>query len=145
VLVIVLTQSFTLVVLLGALIAVPYAIYAGRSRNPRIPFAIGLVVAALIYVVFAGAGGASNSLWLEFGGVALFGAIAIVGVLWFPVALAVGWALHIAWDLLLHPIHISGYAPWWYPVLCIGFDLFVAGFIVATVLESRSAGGPAGD
>lgn len=128
-----LAQSFTLVALLGALLAVPYAIHASRSKGSRRWFGIGLSVAALIYVIMAAVGGASDSLWLELGGLVLFSAAAFVGVLWFPVVLAAGWALHVAWDLLLHPVDAPGYAPWWYPVLCIGFDFFVAGFLVASL------------
>jgi signal transduction histidine kinase len=34
-----------------------------------------------------------------------------------------GWAAHAGWDLLFHRLDVASYAPWWYPVACIGFDL----------------------
>lgn len=135
------TQSFTLAALLGAMLAVPYAIRASRPSASRLWFGIGLSIAALVYVILAAVRGSSESLWLELGGLALFSAAAWVGVVWFPVVLAAGWALHVAWDLLLHPVHASGYAPWWYPVLCIGFDFFVAGFLVANIAGRRDRRG----
>ena len=46
-------------------------------------------------------------------------------VLW----LAAGWAVHVGWDLLLHPLTSTGYAPAWYVRACVGFDLVVAAWI----------------
>jgi hypothetical protein len=55
-------------------------------------------------------------------GVFLFTAAALLGG-WSgrPVWLGVGWAVHIAWDMVLHG---SGtpYVPHFYPELCAGFD-----------------------
>jgi hypothetical protein len=62
--------------------------------------------------------------------VALFGILAFLGVRYSAYFLALGWVAHVAWDLLLHPVHVSAYAPLWYPVACIGFDLAVAGAVV---------------
>ena len=128
------TESFTLVALLGALLAVPLAIAAAKRKGSRLWFGVGLSIAALVYVILAAVRGSSESLWIELAGWALFSAAALVGVVWYPAVLAAGWALHVGWDLMLHPVHASGYAPWWYPVLCVGFDFFVAGFLVATLV-----------
>lgn len=127
------TGPFTITILLGALLATPYALFAASSRRPAVPFGIGLAVASLLYLVFAAFGPAEPSdLLLETMGLLLFGSVAVAGVRWFPPLLAAGWTAHVAWDLLLHPVTTQGsYSPWWYPVLCIGFDLLVAGFILA--------------
>ena len=49
-----------------------------------------------------------------------------------PSWLAFGWALHPAWDAGLH-LHGYGasFAPEWYVLACISFDLLVAGYIAA--------------
>jgi len=76
-------------------------------------------------------------LLIELSGVALFGVLAFFGVRRSAYFLALGWAAHVAWDLLLHPVHVSSYVPWWYPVACIGFDLVVAGAILSASLRAR--------
>jgi hypothetical protein len=117
-------------VLRGAVVALPLVLFArARSGEDRI-YAQGLLVAALIYVGFVLAATAGlGALVIEFVGVAVFGAVAWLGlrrsVLW----LAAGWAAHVGWDLLLHPLTASGYAPAWYVRACIGFDLVVAAWI----------------
>lgn len=113
----------------GALLALPYIAWARTRRDWKTVFAAGLVIAALIYAGFAAAAGEWRAVAVEVGGVLLFGALAAIGARWSPLILAAGWIAHIGWDLLLHPIEASGYAPWWYPVLCIGFDGAVGVFI----------------
>ncbi|HEX7318606.1 MAG TPA: DUF6010 family protein [Pyrinomonadaceae bacterium] len=103
----------------------------GRERRV---YAVGIVIAALVYVGFGVAGGASAPwLALEILGVLLYGAAAwggLRGRLWL---LALGWAAHVAWDVLLH---LSGagaeYMPHWYPWLCVSFDLVMAGAVLAS-------------
>ena len=116
-------------ILAGMLLSLPFLAVAQRAgtRGPRV-LAIGLVVAAAIYVALATARGSSQTLLLETGGIVLFAGIATAGVrLWVPL-LAAGWVLHVAWDLFFHSISESSYVPSWYPLLCAGFDLFVAGW-----------------
>ena len=97
-------------------------------------YAVGLMIAALVYVVFAVAGGAGAK-WLAFEtlGVFLYGAAAWAGLRGMPWLLAVGWAAHVAWDVLLH---LSGagaeFTPHWYPWFCVGFDLVIAGAVLAS-------------
>ena len=110
----------------------------GRERRV---YAVGLVVTALIYVVFGVAGGAGVR-WqaLEILGVLLYGAAAWAGLRNRPWLLAVGWAAHVAWDVLLH---LSGagseYTPHWYPWLCVSFDLVVAGAVLASSRRGGAA------
>ena len=119
-----------LAILPGAALALPYVLYARRVRDRRV-FAIGLVAAAVVYVVFAAWRGTPRDVLVELGGVVLFGALAFAGIRHAAWILALGWAAHVAWDLLLHPVHAPSYAPWWYPVVCIGFDLVVAAAVFA--------------
>lgn len=125
-------QPFILALLAGALAALPYVAWARGARRPEVPFAGGLAVAALVYVVLAVVAGQPRAVLLEVAGLVVFGLAAFAGARRWPMLLAVGWGTHVVWDLALHPVEASGHAPWWYPVVCIGFDLFVAGFIAAT-------------
>lgn len=86
---------------------------------------MALSIAAAIYVGFAVAGGAQAQWFLvEAAGFALFSVLAIISVKDFLWVLALGWFVHILWDIMLHS-HTTGFVPEWYPPLCIGFD-FVA-------------------
>jgi hypothetical protein len=107
-----------------------------RGRGPvaaaRI-YAAGLLVAAALYLVFALAGQA-DARWvlIEIAGVLLYGTIAWLGVRRWLVVLAIGWAGHVLWDVALHMDRAgAAFAPSWYPWLCIGFDLVLAGSVVA--------------
>lgn len=103
--------------------------------------AVGLTVAALVYVVFAAIAGAWGWLAVELGGVLLYGAFAWLGAYRATLWLAAGWALHVAWDAGLH---LAGpgaaIAPSAYPLLCIAFDALVA-VAIALGLHRRAAGG----
>jgi hypothetical protein len=126
--------TFVLALLAGVLAALPYLAHARRLERPEILIALGLGIAAVIYQALAAlCGGSPRDLLVETGGVILFGGLAVAGARQLPVLLSIGWVGHVAWDLLLHPVDASGYAPWWYPVACIGFDLVVAGFALALV------------
>ncbi len=116
-------------VLLGALLAALFAGLARRVRREEPLYAAGLLVVALVYVGFAAAGATAARLAVELVGVALFGAAAWLGLRRSPLWLAAGWAAHVGWDLLLHPLTGLGYAPAWYVRACIGFDLVVAAWI----------------
>jgi hypothetical protein len=135
--------SVALPLLAGILLA-SVLVGAAHGRPPgaaRRLYAVGLVVAALTYVAFAAAGGAGAP-WLaaEVAGVALFGGAAWVGLRGSPVVLAVGWAVHVAWDVLLH-LEGAGatYTPSWYPWLCASFDLVVAGAVLVSVRRRVSS------
>ena len=119
----------------GAMLAFPL-VYVARRRSPeralRI-YAIGLVVAALIYVGFAMVGGASTR-WVAFeiAGLIGFGVVAWIGVRRRAALLAAGWGAHVLWDVLLHlgDAPGAGYTPAAYPWLCLSFDVIVAGAVL---------------
>ncbi|HET6975133.1 MAG TPA: DUF6010 family protein [Pyrinomonadaceae bacterium] len=97
--------------------------YAREKRS----IAIGLVVAALIYVGFGIFSGSLRWLLIELAGVPIYAVFAWLGVRrsgWF---LAAGWALHPLWDAGLHD-YSTQFVPDWYIAGCIGFDLLVAAY-----------------
>ena len=93
-------------------------------------YATGLVVAAWIYVAFAALGGAGGRwIGIELGGVVFYSLFAFWGVRrgW-AVGLALGWAIHVAWDVLLHGPE-TPFVPWWYPPICLAYDFVMAAYI----------------
>jgi hypothetical protein len=117
----------------GLALALGLVRFAGRQgpRRARCLYAVGLVVAALIYLGFAAAGRASAALLAtEALGVAVYGTAAVLGFRRWPSVLALGWATHVMWDT---PLHVEGaaavYTPDWYPWLCVSFDLVLAGAV----------------
>ncbi|HYC31336.1 MAG TPA: DUF6010 family protein [Gemmatimonadales bacterium] len=107
-------------------------------------YAVGLVVTALIYVGFAVIGGAdARSLGLEALGMLLYCAVAWAGYRRSAAVLALGWALHILWDVALH---LEGpgaaYTPGWYPWGCVSFDLVVAGAVFVSARPRRDRVSP---
>jgi hypothetical protein len=129
-------MSITVVALIVG-IALAFAFLLWTRAQPdagRRFYAIGLAVTALIYVVFALIGGAgARSLALEAGGVVLYGAAAWVGFRKSAALLALGWAMHPVWDVALHLQYPgAAYTPDWDPGGCVGFDLMVAGAVLAS-------------
>jgi hypothetical protein len=92
-----------------------------------------LLSAALIYVGFAAANGASRE-WvaIELAGLAAFGLVAFAGGSRWPVRIGIGWLAH---SQGLHPGGSPGYVPVWYPPMCLGFDVYVG---IALILRFRS-------
>lgn len=132
------SSLFVLAIVIGAVLAVPYVLYARRRVRARDRvFGIGLAIAAGVYVVFAVARGTGGEIVTELAGLAAFGLLAFLGVRHSPRFLALGWAAHLGWDFFLHSNDASSYAPWWYPALCLGFDLVVAGALVAALWKDR--------
>ncbi len=113
--------------LIGALCALIFVLYAKRlpNRTQVRVLGRGLVIAGLVYLVFASTYG-FQWLLLELVGATLcagFYAASLRNANW----LSIGWALHPAWDVLLHLRNTSGgYAPEWYVLACIPFDLIIA-------------------
>lgn len=110
----------------------------GQEGERRI-YAAGLTAAAILYFIF-GLVGRANAWWLavEGLGVIIYGAAAWAGLRGLSALLALGWAAHVAWDVLLH---MSGagaeYTPHWYPWLCLSFDLVIAAAVLASARRER--------
>jgi hypothetical protein len=110
-------------------------VVGGQMDAPRLRlFAIGLAVAAGIYVAFALV--AQSGEWIA---VELIVAITFL-VTAFVAArsallLGMAWMLHVGWDAI-HLRYLEGaIAPAWYPPLCIAFDLVVGAYLIRTAFS----------
>lgn len=90
----------------------------------------GIVIAAIIYVGFVIQKGAWDFLYMELIGVGIYSILAWLSLKYNNYWLALAWALHIAWDMLLHDAVSTSYVPVWYPVSCIGFDIMIACYVL---------------
>lgn len=91
----------------------------------------GIVIAAIIYVGFVIQKGAWDFLYMELIGVGIYSILAWLSLKYNNYWLALAWALHIGWDMLLHDSVSTSYVPVWYPVSCIGFDIIIACYVLA--------------
>ena len=118
-------------IVIGVFLAIGFILLVRRSRSyakEKRAFAIGLIVAALIYVAFGLFSGSTTWILIELAGVPIYAVFTWLGLKksgWF---LAAGWALHPLWDAVLHGAS-TPFVPHWYIGGCIGFDLLVAGYI----------------
>lgn len=97
----------------------------------------GLLIAALIYVVFALIGGRWDYVPIEIGGVILYGLFVWLSKKYALYWLAFGWTLHICWDVFLHSGTETGFVPSWYPGICLGYDIVIAGYIFWVYLKRK--------
>lgn len=99
-----------------------------------------LIIAALIYVLFAFIG--SNLTWIgiESLGVLVYGVFFVLSKNRGLYLLALGWLLHPVWDVGLH-LFGSGvsFAPEWYVIMCISFDITVACYLLAQARVEKIA------
>lgn len=132
-----------LALILGAALALAF-LRLTRTYPPvgqRRVYAVGLIVTTLIYVILAVTHGAgARWLALESLGVIVYGAAAWAGFRGQHSLLALGWGLHVAWDVVLH-LRGSGaeYTPPWYLWGCVSFDLVIA--VAVLVLIKRATYG----
>jgi hypothetical protein len=61
----------------------------------------------------------------------LFGGLGLAGVWRLRILIVIGWAGHVGWDLVM--AQGSAYVPSGYPILCVGTDIFLAGYITALI------------
>ncbi|MCC6589813.1 MAG: hypothetical protein IT168_24175 [Bryobacterales bacterium] len=119
--------------------AVFIAIARLTGRTERLVFAVGLVVATLVYAGYAAVGGSTAWVAIEVLGAAVYGLFGWRGMNGHAEWLAAGWVLHPVWDVALH---LAGpgaaFAPEWYTVNCISFDLLVAAYITWRFRETRA-------
>jgi len=99
-------------------------------RRVMLVYAIGLGITGIAYLLFGLALGAPRGhLARELAGAVLFNAAAVLGARGRPALLALGWTAHALWDLSFHYAAGPGFAPAWYAMFCVGFDLPVGGYI----------------
>ena len=114
--------------ILGLLAGAVFLAYA-RMRGVRHEVwtcAAGLLIAALIYVVFALVWGNAAWVLIEIAGFIACGLL-VWGAFRHSFAwIGIGWLLHPLWDI---PLHLRGpghhVVPEWYAVACVSFDLLV--------------------
>lgn len=117
----------------GALILILAARRTGKNKE-RFIYAAGLAFAALIYLLFALFNNGMDHLKLEAIGFVIFTILAAVGLKSAPI-LGISWAAHSVWDFGLHSGTDTPFVPNWYPGMCAGFDLFLAGYILITAFR----------
>ena len=66
-------------------------------------------------------------------------ALAVGGARRYPLLTSLGRGLHVGWDILLHGGPGTEFVPGWYVPACVGFDLVVAGAILATSISERGS------
>lgn len=122
-------QYLILDLIVGSALAVFVILYTRRfpaSRERRF-YAVGLGVAAFIYLIFGMRAGSMGWLGIETAGVVLYGLLAWLGLVRSPWFLVAGWLLHVAWDVGLHATALFVPAP--YPGWCLAFDVIVAAYL----------------
>jgi hypothetical protein len=119
-------------VTVGVLAAVGLVLVAKwfAARRELLVYGVGLGFTALAYVLFALQRGApADHLGRELVGAVLYLTIAVLGTRRRPALLALGWIAHAEWDLFFHYANGPAFAPAWYALFCVGFDLVVGGYI----------------
>lgn len=112
-----------------------YYLRAQKSEKKHKLLALGLFIASAIYVVFAII--TFNEIWItvEIVGLLLFVLFVWMAFhysMWFVV---LGWALHIVWDVGVHPQETAPYVPFWYAWLCVGFDAVIALYLAVSLIR----------
>ncbi len=126
--------------LVGVLTA---AVYVGLlclldTRRAQQLYAAGLLLAALIYVGFAGLNHGIAHIGLEGAGLLIFGVVSVLGARRWPLLLGLGWLAHGGWDYW-HAVHHSHYVPVWWPAFCAGIDWAVGIYILVIWARRRSS------
>lgn len=118
-----------------------------RRRPPegeRRGYAVGLAVAAAIYLGFALRDPEPGWLLVEAGGFGAFSLAAWLGYARSPWWISAGWFAHVGWDLLLHGGGHPGFVPEWYTLLCAGLDPVVGLAILPRMGAWRAGRGEGG-
>ncbi len=117
--------------LLGSLAAAAYLWYVMQHpKTAKRLLAVGLIIAALIYIGLAIFEGDSRWVGVEAAGTLLYSAFALAGLKYTVRWIAIGWLLHPLWDLVVHYAGPGAHiVPAWYAWACLSFDVIVALYI----------------
>jgi hypothetical protein len=103
--------------------------------------ALGLAVAAGIYVAFALAARGGEWILVELALAIAFSLMAFAATR-SPLLLGSAWILHVGWDTI-HLHYLEGaIAPPWYPPLCIAFDVGVGVWLIRNAFSELRRGEP---
>jgi hypothetical protein len=109
-------------------------------RRELLVYGVGLCITATEYIASGLHHGApAKHILFELIGTGLFGGAAVLGIQRWPALLALGWTAHAAWDLYFHYANGPMFAPAWLPWFCVGFDIFIGGYIAGWIANRRSA------
>ncbi len=115
-------------VFLGSLL-----LFLSRSFQAKVEIrilSISLVVAAIVYIVFALVWGNSNWFFIELIGLMTYGLFVWLSLHHSTYWLAIGWLLHPLWDVCLHLLGPgNAIAPESYAIACISFDILIAAYV----------------
>ena len=97
-----------------------------------VPFELSVQIAALLlaiiggaYIGFGAADGRLNVFIIEFAGASVFGAAALIGLIWQPWVIAVAIFSHAFWDFLHFNDFFGARIPQWYIPFCSVIDIAV--------------------
>jgi len=115
----------------GALSCVGVAFLSDGAAFGLLSILLGMI--ATVYLGFAINDGRLRPLLVEFAGIALFGALALIALNEHePELLAAGYFGHALWDAIHHPPRgLDTHMPWWYIPACLSYDSIVAVYILA--------------
>ena len=103
---------------------------AQAHRLETLMWAIYLALAALIYIGFALREAGEGWMKVELLGLLGYTTLGWLGTRGRGWLLALGWALHAAWDMVVHAGVPDLFVPVWYRWACLVFDFGAAGPIV---------------
>ena len=123
--------------ILGLLIAFIAIAMAKDVGLPPRAFALSLTVLPAIYMLFALMVGDLGAMALEFAyGLPYF----MLGYLCFKrgfkgsgMVVVALWALHAVYDVYHHLLVANAGVPFWYPALCLGFDIMIVMYLLRLV------------
>lgn len=130
-----------LYMLLGVIAASSLLYYLRKTNTVKKQkiLSLGLFVASAIYTIFALT--SMNGIWITVEAVGLLLFLMFIWMafhysMWFVVF---GWALHIVWDVGVHPQETAPYVPLWYAWLCVGFDALIAIYLAIALVRHEPA------
>jgi hypothetical protein len=105
----------------------------GFERNLLAAFLVGMPLVYVARYLFTSTGRAADHwLWIEILGVAIFAALAVLGLKRSPWFLAIGILGHgLAWDSWHY--RNSTYIPDWYAIACLAVDLAFTAYVAARI------------
>lgn len=134
-------SAFVGEVIAGLLLALATILLWRRFPDLEIRLAAALLVCAALFYPFVGVllDVPLASMPIALAGVFVFLALGWLGYRWSVWCLAVGWAFHGLWDLVIPLMESVDHMPHWYAGLCLGFDIAIAAYFSLRALGKLNA------